>query len=188
VDLDGDGNLDVLSGSWPGPIYSFAGEGGGRYAQAETLKDKSGKVIKAGKASAAWAADWDRDGDLDLLVGDVEGEVWKEVPPPGLNEEQEAERDRLQAEPEELSEQYRKAYERLATAAREKLGVDPARGLSDDDKEKLDGELSRAAEADADFKKVQEEYSEFWKRLQPLVGSHETHGRVWVFLRARRVD
>jgi hypothetical protein len=76
VDLDGDGTLDVLSGSWPGELYFFKGLGKGRYANGEKLKDKNGKEIKLGSASTVFAADWNGTGARDLLVGDIIGNVW----------------------------------------------------------------------------------------------------------------
>jgi hypothetical protein len=75
VDLDGDGNLDVLSGSWPGPLYFFRRDSDGSFAAGECLKDKDGEVINLGSASTAFAVDWDSDQDLDLLVGSINGKV-----------------------------------------------------------------------------------------------------------------
>jgi hypothetical protein len=76
VDFDGDGTPDLLSGSWPGELYLFRGQGKGRFAKAEPLKDKDGKVLKLGSASTVFAADWRGTGKLDLLVGGIEGHVW----------------------------------------------------------------------------------------------------------------
>ena len=76
MDFDGDGIPDLLSGSWPGELYLFRGEGKGKFAKGETLKDKDGKVLKLGSASTAFACDWHGRGKLDLLVGDVQGHVW----------------------------------------------------------------------------------------------------------------
>jgi hypothetical protein len=76
VDLDGDGRTGIISGSWPGEIYFFRRKEDGSFAGAETLKDRHGKPINVGKASAGFAVDWDGNGTLDLLVGNLLGEVY----------------------------------------------------------------------------------------------------------------
>jgi uncharacterized membrane protein len=76
VDLDADGSADILSGSWPGEIYLFRGAPDGRFADPVILTALDGKPIHVGSASTAYAADWDADGDLDLLIGNISGEVY----------------------------------------------------------------------------------------------------------------
>jgi hypothetical protein len=75
VDLNGDGHRDVVSGSYPGEIFLFAGDEKGNFAKGEKLTDAEGKVMKVGRATVVWPVDWDADGDLDLLVGDIKGSV-----------------------------------------------------------------------------------------------------------------
>jgi hypothetical protein len=76
VDLNGDGQADVISGSWPGEIYFFQRRDDGKFAAAETLKHRDGTPIKVGSASAVFAHDWNGNGRLDLVIGDIEGSVW----------------------------------------------------------------------------------------------------------------
>jgi hypothetical protein len=100
VDLDGDGIDDILSGSyWPGHIYFFRGEGDGRYAPGQVLKDAEGRDLIASKpwanerqpemdslASVPFAADFNGNGVLDLLVGNIAGHVIL-IPNEGSREE-----------------------------------------------------------------------------------------------------
>ncbi len=76
MDLDGDGRTDVISGSWPGDIYFFRRQAGGKFAAGVVLKGKDGKPLNVGRAAAAFAADWTGTGRPDLVVGTVLGEVW----------------------------------------------------------------------------------------------------------------
>jgi hypothetical protein len=74
VDLTGDGRLDLITGSYPGAISIFRGIEGGFAARVAAL-GPDGQPLVPGRATAVHAADWDRDGDLDLIIGDIDGKV-----------------------------------------------------------------------------------------------------------------
>ena len=77
MDIDNDGKGDLLSGSYsPGHLYVFRGLGGGKFAEAEPLKGADGKELVPGHASTVHAVDWDGDGDLDLICGNIKGQVY----------------------------------------------------------------------------------------------------------------
>ena len=83
MDFDGDGQLDLVSGSYdPGELYLFRGLSRGKFAAREVLRDKSDKpILKVPdqkdpvESFGTWMAlvDWDDDGDLDILVGTYDG-------------------------------------------------------------------------------------------------------------------
>ena len=83
MDFDGDGILDLVSGSYdPGDLYLFRGQGKGRFAAAEVIRDKSGKPIlkvpdqkNRVESFGSWMAlvDWNDRGVLDILVGTFDG-------------------------------------------------------------------------------------------------------------------
>lgn len=75
MDLDGDGIGDILSGSWPGELYFFKGKGKGEFAAPAKI-ERDGKPINLGSASTVFAADLRGTGRLDLLVGNIEGDIY----------------------------------------------------------------------------------------------------------------
>jgi len=76
ADLNGDGRLDIISGSWPGEIYLFRRLADGGFAAGEPLKTAAGKPLNVGNASVPFAIDWSGHGKLDLIVGTLNGDVY----------------------------------------------------------------------------------------------------------------
>lgn len=82
-DLNGDGFEDMLANSYdPGHCHFFKGQVDGGFAEGEELSDTSGSPVRAypqqenkslSYGSFFTPADWDGDGDFDLLIGCGDG-------------------------------------------------------------------------------------------------------------------
>jgi len=66
----------MISGGAYGDVYIFPGHEDGTFGVREYILDRNGEKINVGTTSAPHAVDWDRDGDLDLLVGNRTGNVF----------------------------------------------------------------------------------------------------------------
>ncbi|MEO1696345.1 MAG: FG-GAP-like repeat-containing protein [Planctomycetota bacterium] len=75
VDLDGDGDLDIVTGNEAGLFALFQGESDGFAPESSFLTGTDGALLKVDGHSDPHFADWDGDGDLDLLSGSESGEV-----------------------------------------------------------------------------------------------------------------
>ncbi|CAN5668260.1 hypothetical protein BH09PLA1_BH09PLA1_29640 [soil metagenome] len=77
MDFDGDGQADIISGSYhPGDLYLFRGTSNGTFEPAEIIKDATGKNVNVGAAAAVFAADFGNTGLLDVVVGNIDGKLF----------------------------------------------------------------------------------------------------------------
>ncbi len=74
ADIDGDDDLDLYVGNWLGTIYVFVNDGTGTFSSAGYLQ-AGGANMDAGMRSNPVFEDFDKDGDLDLYIGEKEGAV-----------------------------------------------------------------------------------------------------------------
>ena len=78
VDWDGDGKIDLLVGEIGGSVYLVPNEGTAKapvFGKPRALQ-AGGKPIGVPGDAGPFAADWDGDGKIDLLVGAGDGSVW----------------------------------------------------------------------------------------------------------------
>lgn len=180
VDWDGDGDLDLLSGSDSGSVYVSFNEGTTsrpKWADFKCLikNEKSWSQaigsdsdLKPGHGSRICVTDFNRDGKLDVILGDA---TTIEKKKPGLTTKEAA---RLKKEYDEemqpIQEQMQKIHEQLA---------------KDYEKAKEDGEENAFEKFKEKAEEATKEHMEKMMELrkkEKLFNSSTSTGHVWVYL------
>jgi len=169
ADWDGDGDLDLLVGADDGSVSLFRNTGSRKSpelaAAVQLVPPGDGssgtqapKEVHRGTRSKICVADWNGDGKLDLLLGDV-AYLKPDLPEP--TPEQKAEYERIRKELEPLEARYNELVDKLRGPKRVRT------------REELD--------------QVRKEFIETVDQIEALNSKlpreYEMHGWVWLFLR-----
>ncbi|OHB64103.1 MAG: hypothetical protein A2168_03515 [Planctomycetes bacterium RBG_13_50_24] len=169
ADWDGDGDLDLLVGADDGSVSLYQNTGttkSSELASAVQLVPPVEKIpyqhppreVRRGSRSRICVTDWNEDGRLDLLVGDLA------VQEPNLPEptpEQKAEHAEIRKELDKFEEHYRTLSEKLFVK-----------------------DQARTKEQIEQIEKEQQEVSDRMTELySKLPAESERHGWIWLFLR-----
>jgi hypothetical protein len=202
ADWDGDGKLDLILGDDHGNVRFYRGQGGGSL---ELVADENTYVLPEQKQSDAWkprvtdpkskfgfspgkpgarvkpfAADWNGDGKLDLLVGDF---MQIEKPAPKLTAAQKKQLVALEKEQEALSPKMSEAGRKLQDRAMKAAGIESLSGADPETMRKFSEAYSREAPKDKEYQALMKEWSALHAKIRKLKPDIEPTGFVWVYLR-----
>jgi hypothetical protein len=175
VDWDKDGDLDLLSGTAAGGVIYSENVGTRQKPEWSPFRQlvagsdlhqqttAGGQEIAPSPSTRVWAFDWNRDGWLDLLVGDSATIV---NPKEGISQEEFAERQKeFNEKMLELQKKQQPIYQRYQEAMQERQ-----------EGEQLDEKLMEELQA------VQREFSQLYSSRSEFQDEQRT-GFVWLYVR-----
>ena len=200
VDWDGDGVLDLLLGTQVGAVEFYRGlsKGSFEFARQAPLvpplknvsqipeavtdpKSKTGlKVGRPGIRLVPFAADWNGDGKLHLIVGDY---LILVGPEPPLSSKERKDRNELRAELAKVNRRLEDLDKAHSKSAERETGLKSDMKLSNDDQIRLYRAIQIERDRDPEFAPLMARSSELFDALRPLEPTKEPAGLIWVFLR-----
>lgn len=200
TDWTGDGKLDLLLGDDGGSVRLFESKAKGSLdlvpgkpaflikstsnawePRKTGAKTSSGLSInQPGARTKPYAADWNSDGKLDLIVGDYLQIAANKKP---LTAAQKKELASARKETQGLGNKLSERYRVVQAKVMKKLGIKSFDNMTREKMDAFSKAYAEETEKDPDFRKLQERNQALYRRIGELEGRPQDAGFVWVYLR-----